>query len=265
MCPLRNYAETMSLRRLAEKATHGFVFRRRLPPPYQQIRLFVSSEAGLRYLHPQLRGLDPTLLQLVTELVKPGYTVWDVGANVGLFAFTAASQTGARGRIVAVEADAWNVRLLRKSLALSGPNLAPIDIVPAAVSDVTGFARFHIARRNRSTNHLQGTGSTQTGGIRETQIVPTVTLDHLLRHFPVPDFLKIDVEGAEGLALTGATDVLRQRPAIVCEVAAENADAVRKILQPHGYRFYDAEKAQPRTALVRPPYSTIALPPDLLT
>lgn len=251
----------MNLRRLAEKATHRLIFRRRLPPPYQRIRLFVSSEAGLRYLHPQLRGLDPTLLRLVTELVKPGYTVWDVGANVGLFAFTAASQTGARGHIIAVEADAWNVRLLRKSLALNGANLAPIDIVPAAVSDLNGLARFHIAARSRATNYLQGAGSTQTGGIRETQIVPTVTLDHLLNHFPVPDLLKIDVEGAEVLALTGATEVLRQRPAIVCEVATENADAVRKILQPHGYRFYDAELANnSRTALARPPYSTIALP-----
>lgn len=256
----------MGLRAVAETATHRFVFRRRLAPPYRDVRLVVSTEAGLRYLRPRLDGVDPSLLRLVTSFVQPRQTVWDVGANVGLFAFTAAHRAGPAGRVVAVEADSSNVALLRRSTTLATPRAAPVDVVPAAVSDVTGFARFNIAVRNRSTNYLDGTGSTQTGGIRETQIVPTVTLDHLLGHFPAPEVLKIDVEGAEHLALAGATAVLAAHPVIICEVTGKNSDAVRDLLSPYGYRFYNGELYNGELAdsgmpVDQPPYCTLALPP----
>lgn len=250
----------MTLRSLAEAVTHRFVFRRRLPPPYQQFRIFVSSESGLRYLKPRLTNVDPSLLRLVTEFVQPGHTVWDIGANVGLFAFTAARRAGPTGRVVAVEADTWNVALLRRSAELSTSAAAPVDVVPTAVSDGIGIARFNIAVRSRSTNHLEGYGSTQTGGVRETHLVPTVTLDHLLNHFPPPDVLKIDIEGAEALALSKATAVLEQRPVILCEVDAENADAVRELLLPHGYCFYDGQQHRGGAPLADLPYSTVALP-----
>lgn len=93
-------------------------------------------------------------------------------------------------------------------------------------------------------------------------MVPTVTLDHLLNHFPAPDVVKIDIEGAEALALAGATSVLKQCPVILCEVAAENADAVRDLLVPHGYRFYDGDLAGLRSPVDHPPYSTVALTHD---
>ncbi len=253
----------VTARGLAEAATHRFVFRRKLPPPYQQVRIFVSSESGLRYLKPRLTNVDPSLLRLVTEFVRRGSTVWDIGANVGLFAFTAAQRSGSEGRVVAVEADTWNVALLRRSaLQRTASDSASVDVVPAAVSDGVGFARFHIAVRSRSTNHLDGYGTTQTGGVRQTHIVPTVTLDHLLNYFPAPDVVKIDIEGAEALALAGATSVLKLCPVILCEVAAENADAVRDLLVPHGYRFYDGDLAGLRSPVDHPPYSTVALTHD---
>jgi FkbM family methyltransferase len=250
----------MNLRALAEATTHGWVFSRKLPPPYRQVRLVVSSDAGLRYLKPRLTNVDPILLRLVTEFVEPGSTVWDIGANVGLFAYTAAHRAGATGHVVAVEADTWNVALLRRSKFLQGPASAKVDVVPVAISDVDGFARFNIAVRSRSTNHLDGYGSTQTGGVRETQVVPSVTLDRLLDHFPAPDVLKIDIEGAEVLALAGAAAVLERRPIIICEVEARNATAVRDLLQPYGYHFYDGDVAGASAPLDDPPYSTVALP-----
>jgi FkbM family methyltransferase len=249
----------VSLRSVAEAATHRLVIRRRLAAPYRDVRLYVSSESGLRYLKPRLDRVDPPLLRLVSEVVRPGHRVWDIGANIGLFTFTSALRAGPAGRVLAVEADTWNVGLLRRSAARMPPRAAPVDVLPAAASDRVGVARFHIAVRNRSTNHLEGAGSTQTGGVRETQVVPTLTLDHLLGHFAAPHVLKIDVEGAEALVLAGAAAVLRRRPVIVCEVAAANVEAVGGLLQPHGYRFYDGEALE-RRPVDRPPYATLAVP-----
>jgi FkbM family methyltransferase len=194
-------------RAFLEKLTHRLTFRRYLPRPFRPVRIYVSSEGGLRYLRPSMSSVDPDLLSLAAELVEPGDTVWDVGANIGLFSFAAAMAAGASGRVLALEPDTELVRLLRKS-AGTNHDIAPVEILPAALMDEVGVGRFHIARRNRSTSHLDGFGTSQTGGVRSTELVPTVTLDWLADHFPLPRVLKIDVEAAELAVLRGGERVL---------------------------------------------------------
>jgi len=67
------------------------------------------------------------------------------------------------------------------------------------------------------------------GGMRETQYVPTLTLDSLLGDLPAPDFVKIDIEGAEIMALSGATHMIQDvRPVFYIEVSeAHSAEALR--------------------------------------
>ena len=74
------------LRKLAERLSRRVVLRRRLPRDFQGLTLYVTPEAGLRHWGG-LSGVDQHLLQMARELVRPGAVVWDVGANVGLFAF----------------------------------------------------------------------------------------------------------------------------------------------------------------------------------
>ena len=249
----------MALRTMAEQATHRFVVRKRLPPPFDARRIYVSSEGGLRYLRRHLDGVDPTLLRLAAELIRPGHVVWDIGANLGLFSFAAAVAAGPRGRVLAVEPDAVLVGLLRRSAAESRYH-APVEVLPTAVADDLGVSRFHIARRNRSTSHLDGFGTTQTGGVRATELVPTVTLDWLATFFPLPDVIKIDVEAAEVKVLAGGSDVLRRHPAIICEVAGSNATAAGEILAAHGYTLYDGEQpAAKRIATHVAPPNTLAI------
>ena len=228
------------LRTALEQVTHGIVVRRRLPPPFGAALLYASSEGGLRYLRPSMGKVDPTLLRLAGELVKPGNVVWDIGANLGLFTFAASVAAGPGGRVLAVEPDTAMVRLLHRSAA-ANRSQALVDILPAAVTSELGVARFHIARRNRSTNYLDGFGTAQAGGIRATETVMTVTLEWLAAHFPPPDVIKIDVEEAEACVLAGGAGVLSKRPAVICEVAQRNADSVWKLLTDHGYLLYDGE------------------------
>ncbi len=105
---------------------------------------------------------DPPLLRLAAEVVRRGDTVWDIGANLGLFSFAAAVAAGPAGRVLAVEPDTVLAGLLRRSAAVNSGH-APVDVLPAAVSDGLSVARFHVARRNRSTNHLDGFGTSQAG------------------------------------------------------------------------------------------------------
>jgi FkbM family methyltransferase len=249
----------VSLRGALEQLSHRFVLQRRLPSPFAAARIYASTEGGLRYLRPRLDSVDPALLRLVTETVGTGDVVWDVGANVGLFSFAAAVAAGPDGRVLAIEPDAVLVTLLRRSAAANRYQ-APVEVLPAAVADDCGIGRFHIARRNRSTSHLDGFGSSEAGGIRATELVPTVSLDWLALRFPTPDVIKIDVEGAELKVLAGGPQVLRACPRIICEVQGENAAAVAALLVAHGYTLHDGEQpAAQRVCLDAAPFNTLAI------
>ena len=218
----------MLSRSALESVTHRIVVRRRLPSPFTTTRIYASSEGGLRYLRPPNK-VNPSCL--AHEVVQPGDSVWDIGANVGLFSFAAAVTAGPHGRVLAVEPD---TTASTRPWARVNHGHAVVEVLPAAVADGLGVGRFHIARRNRSTNHLDSFGTTHTGGTRTIELVPTMTLDWLATSLPTPDIIKIDVEGAEMTVLVGASRLLRSHPTIICEVADSNAVALQELLTSYG-------------------------------
>jgi len=253
----------MNIRAIAETASRKFVFRRSFSSRFANAKMLVSTEGGLRYWRFDVEKADPTLLDAVTHLVKPDSVAWDIGANVGLFSVAAAALAGPRGAIVSVDADVWATSLVARSIELNGDRIAPIHQVTAAVSNFHGTAQFHIAQRSRSSNFLAGCGASQTGGSREVRTVATTTLDRLAERFPLPSVLKIDVEGAEWLALDGGRNMIAAaRPAIFCEVVPENALSVSRILIDElKYRLFDISRGFEHPKPVRRAvWNTLALP-----
>jgi FkbM family methyltransferase len=248
------------VRRITERLSRGVVLRRRLPRWCGGARLFVTPECGLSYWIGVAH--DKSLLRNAVELVRPRASVWDVGANQGIFAFAAAGLAGPEGSVSAFEPDTFLVSLLRRSAKLN-TTIAPVETIPSAVSDRVGLARLRIAARARSANALEGAeGSTQMGGVRESHTVMTVTLDWCLQQgIRPPSVVKIDVEGAEVNVLRGASELLRRiKPAILIEVRATHRDEIACILREAGYSFYNSE-ATPgeRVPLDLPAYNTLAL------
>jgi FkbM family methyltransferase len=255
----------MNLRRLAERMSRGMVLRRRLPAEFNRLLIYVSPEAGLQYWRRHLGKVDPPLLRMVRELVKPGSIVWDVGANVGLFSFSAAALAGPSGSVLAIEPDLWLANLLSKSAryARLSKQSARVDVLSAAVTETPGVCQLQIAERSRASNHLsQAHGSSQAEGVRHTQQSIAVSLDFLQAHFPAPTVLKIDVESAEVGVLRGASALLETaRPVVLCEVISGNSDIVANILHQHKYELFEAD-ADPvqRQPVKRAPWNTLAIP-----
>jgi FkbM family methyltransferase len=247
------------IRRCLEIATRRLVFRRRLPQRYGGRSFYASTEGGLKYLKPSAGRIEPCLMESARDTVRPGDVVWDVGANVGMFSAAAAGLAGREGLVYAIEPDTEMVRLLRRSAALRNDS-APMHVIPVAVSDGTSLAEFQIATRARAMNHLAGFGCNQTGGVREAQSVMTVSLDWLAQQIPAPQVIKIDTEGAELRVLRGGYDLLtRHHPIVLCEVGADNADAVSRLLADCGYELHDADApGRPRVEVAT--WNTLALP-----
>ncbi len=169
-------------------------------------------------------SVDPALCGLAREFVARDHVVWDVGANIGLLSFASAHLAGGTGKVFAFEPDAWLVQLLRHSASIQPPSSAPVQIVPVAVASACDLRTFNIAVRSRATNSLAGYGHNQTGGIAEQQTVMTVALDWLAERLPLPDVIKIDVEGAELEVLNGAIGLLKRKaPTVLCEVSADHS------------------------------------------
>jgi FkbM family methyltransferase len=250
------------LRGMTEHITRDWVVRRRLPSDFSRVPIHVSPSAGLRYLFRPMKAVDPVLLRLVKEFVRPGSVVWDIGANVGLFSFAAASLAGPEGLVLALEPDAWLVQLLRRSAALQPRSSAPVQVVPAAVASAVSLRTLCLASRSRAANYLAEFGTIQTGGSCQEQCVVAVTLDWLLDSRPAPSVLKIDVEGAEVEVLRGSRRLFETaRPIVLCEVIPDTSRAITEFLASYDYRIYDGEILLPdRQPLATAPWSTVAVP-----
>lgn len=231
------------VRRLTEVVLGPLTLKRRLPDTAGSGLVIASAKVGgLKYLLKNSDQWDPELLSIAALLVRTGQSVWDVGANVGLFSKAAAFHAGAEGRVLSIEADLDAVALLNRTCRYRLPGHADMTVLPVAISDSVGFVRFAIAMRARAANSIEGFGSTQTGGVKEIRTLPCATLDSLLAHFPAPDVLKIDVEGAELGVLRGAERVLGQsRPVIYCEVTDCTRAEVATLLQSSAYMLWDGE------------------------
>lgn len=251
------------IRNMAEKVSRGVSFWRRLPEEFGRVKMRVSPESGgLRYWKFNLRGVDSHLLDFVSEVVRPGMSAWDIGANLGLFSFSAAAKAGTSGQVVAVEPDVDNQKLLLRTIRANRGNIADVSVLGVAVAKPpTRFANFEISDRSRASNKLAGFGNSQFGGTAETRAVVIVTLDEMLQGFRPPDVVKMDVEGAEVDALLGGPKLIHEvRPIFTIEVGGENCDAVTKILLDAGYLLFDGEKPKAqRKPIAIATWNTIAV------
>lgn len=249
------------IRRLVETLVRGRSLRRRMPRDFGRRPIYLSPDAALSCLRLRWARSFEGLFDIASRFVTTGCRVWDVGGNVGVFTFAAAHRAGREGHVVAIEADPFLASLLQKTAALPANSDLNVDILCAAAADRQGVARFLVAARGRASSSLEQAGHrSQAGGTRYAQYVPTVTLDGLMQHFPGPDLLKIDVEGAETLVLAGAEQILaHKRPVVYVEAGEEQAAAVTALLQRHGYALFDGD-GSPDIEVDRSTFNTLAIP-----
>jgi FkbM family methyltransferase len=148
---------------------------------------------------------------LFRRVVRPGMTVFDVGANVGYFSMVS-RELGAQ--VHAFEPNPNTLRLLNHSASIQ----SGVTVVPAACSDHEGRMTLWLSEaRNTGESSLER----KTGTPVEVEVISLDTYSQ--RTGARPDLLKIDVEGHELRALRGARELIaRARPTIVVETKQED-------------------------------------------
>ncbi len=165
--------------------------------------------------------------QAFVAAVKPGDVVYDVGAHYGYYALLASALAGPSGKVLALEPSPSNLPYLRAHVELN--RCTNVTVVETAISNYDGTARFE-NRTGSGRAHLSPKGLVE---------VPVTSLDALTQTQPLPDIMKIDVEGAEMEVLNGAKQLIaRSKPAIFLSTHSDELYATsRDFLRSFDYRF----------------------------
>jgi FkbM family methyltransferase len=223
---------------------------------WQWTRLEPDSRFTYLPFQSLLMAVDPSLNSIVTSVLlaegdwfeaemefwrtqlQPGMTVIDVGANVGVYTFSAAQQVGATGRVLAIEPFSGCVNCLEETRRLN--HLDWVKVCAGAASDREGSAKLSLQASSELNEVIMG----ESAGAGEFEEVRCFSLDSLIESENLEriDWLKIDAEGHEMQVLAGSEQILtRFAPSILYEnIAGAGASntPVAEYLQAQGYRLF---------------------------
>lgn len=240
MTSIRHMAEQAVLRELCRVSANKTLSV--LDPDLHQTRVLTGLLRGMWFSMPQLERAafalgtyERHIVNTMTEHIRPGMTVYDVGANAGYLSLVLARIVGSEGRVCAFEPDPQNAKALQANTRNNG--LANVSIIRKAVSDLTGIVTF----ASFSYSLVGHIAHEETPGDATLIQVEAVSLDDFVftQMQPKPDFIKIDVEGGEEQVLRGAERLLREaRPLILAEVrAGENWERVSGYMSSLDYSY----------------------------
>lgn len=171
-------------------------------------------------LNFSLDEYEPFSCELFKKYLHKGDVFVDIGANMGFFTILAAQLIGEKGRVFAFEPEPNNFALLKKNVEAN--NLTNVEIFKKAVAEKNGETFLHLTDFNLGGHSLFNVYSNPEKYIyphiinkkddwdTKKIIVETTTLDEFFKYKSVkPNFIKIDIEGAEGLAQKGMINCLR--------------------------------------------------------
>ena len=239
------------------KPLAGFIRRglnRAAPAGLTQVKIAGGDLAGYSILLDMqidkdywLGTYEPELQQAVRDLLPPKVVVYDVGANVGFVSLLLARAAGAEGQVFAFEPLPANLERLAANLRLNP--WARVTCVAAAAVDRPGPVRF-LAHTSGAMGKAAGSaGRTDQSYPLEIE-VQGLTLDEFAYAGgnPLPQAIKMDIEGGEVLALKGMPRLLAEaRPRLLIELhGPDSARAAWDTLTAAGYAILRMQPGYPR-------------------
>ncbi|MFW6195256.1 MAG: FkbM family methyltransferase [Chloroflexota bacterium] len=205
-----------------------------------RLKVWPDSTFGSGVIYASGRP-DPDDLAFIEQWVRPGDSVVDGGSNIGYYTVRMAELVGAAGHVHAVEADERNAARTMEQVEINGAS-DTVTIHQVALGDHEGETFLDgsdaIARLARPEKFVG-------------RPVSLRTLDALFANTPLR-FVKLDLEGAEGMALTGASGMLAAANPPVWQLEMNNRlrdygwtqETLASLLRDYGFTLclYDADE-----------------------
>jgi len=180
------------------------------------------SDAMFRALYLHGSYQDDVLCAL-RALLSPGRVLWDVGANYGLMSIYVDRVFAGAVTTIAFEPSPIVLPELRRNLALNG--CKSVRVEPICLSDRVGKVRFFTSSDHSWNATLIESFARAAGEDVEIE-VDSSTIDECVERLPAPDVIKVDVEGAEHLVVSGGRRFLKSAATSI--VAEYNVQALEE-------------------------------------
>lgn len=190
--------------------------------------------------------------RLFRKLLHPGNVVLDLGANIGYFTLIAARAVGATGRVVSFEPERRNFWYLSKNVSING--LKQVTTHQMAIAEKSGWTKLYLCSYDsghHTINQFQGIAAISRGRRYQEEAVDirTVRVDDILDEMGIGhvDVIKMDVEGAEALAVAGMRKTLLQNnvkvfleffPILMEKMGTNPRAYIESLLNDFGFRMY---------------------------
>ena len=202
-----------------------------------------------------LGAFERSTVNALQELVKPGYTVLDIGANIGAHTLHLAKSVGPSGRVFAFEPTNYAFGKLTRNLSLNPELQKRVTTAQLLLADEVGRPRQAEIYSSWPLESGDGRHPKHLGQLQSTSNAGVDTLDHYAQTHGISrvDLIKIDVDGHEYPVLKGARELLaRHTPTIVMELSpyvhseeGSSFDDLIELLRSVGYSLKDLDTGKP--------------------
>ena len=203
-----------------------------------EIRIRVTSRKERQRLRACAK--EPFTVKWIEDMVGPGDVLYDVGANVGAYSLIAARKLSGAARVFAFEPSAVNVSALCHNIVLNNLT-SEITPLPVALSNTNGLGRFNLRDLDPGSARHMLEADSPDGPTLYAQPVITYRLDDLIEFLglPLPNHIKLDVDGCEMGVLEGAARTLESSTlkSMLVEVSTDLSVAVATFIEARGLRM----------------------------
>lgn len=248
----------------AVRALNSFIIPR-VKPDFVEVqghKIFLDSRDSLGL---SIFGVhEPLTTEIVKKEVGKGDIVIDIGANIGYYTLIFASLVGENGKVFAFEPDPTNFAILKKNVEINGYKNAVL--VEKAVSNETNKLKLY--SHNSSAENSIINMNTDYPYIE----IDAVRLDDYFGEDGITvNFIKMDIEGAEGKALQGMANLLKKNSAIKIitefrpfglKQSGISPEEFLKLLLGFGFELYEINEQKKKIIPVDIPKLLESYPPE---
>ena len=224
------------------KKTYGLVV------PFDGGLVQVDTGSALEY-SLLFRGChEPTIVELIENVVRPKSVCLDIGANIGAHTLYMAKLAGPKGRVVAFEPHPELCQRLRENIGLNA--YRNVTVVEAAMSDKEGTATFYGFAKGAFRKGISSLVPDERA--KEEMTVRTIDGGKLeaLVDLDRCDFIKIDVEGHDAVVVRALLPLIeKHHPVLIFEYrkrrweqAGASLPETLERLRAQGYSFQHVQK-----------------------